>query len=149
MTKSKLLKLLGKHNPNMVVIRYYDFKKMELVKLENIVNNTRKPFASDETFYVCKECTLGDIITSLKVADSVNDYIYQGDNHTYRDIYEDLNHIIKHPIYIPVLVDTSAKEYEDYYNIHKEKILKHYEDNRKLLSMFAAYANRSDSSLFS
>ena len=30
MTKSKLLKLLEKHDPNTVVIRYYDFKKMEL-----------------------------------------------------------------------------------------------------------------------
>ena len=47
MTKSKLLKLLEKHDPNIVVIRYYDFKKMELVKLENIVNNVNKPFTSD------------------------------------------------------------------------------------------------------
>lgn len=148
MTKSKLLKLLKTHNPNMVVIRYYDFKKMELAKLEDIVNNTNKPFTSDETFFVCKECTLCDIITDLKTANSVNDYIHQGDNHTYMDIYEDLNHIIKRPIYIPILVESSAQEYEDYYNTHKEKILKHYEDNRKLLSIFAAYANRSNSSLF-
>lgn len=139
MTKSKLLKLLGKHDPNIIVIRYYDFKKMELVELENIVNNTRKPFASDKTFYVCKECTLGDIITNLKVADSVNDYIYQGDIHTYRDIYEDLDHIMKHPIYMPFLVRSSAQEYEEYYNIHKEKILKHKENVRRLLGMYAQY----------
>lgn len=139
MTKSKLLKLLGKHNPNMIVIRYYDFKKMELAKLENIVNNTNRPFTSDATFFVCKECTLGDIITSLKAADSVNDYIYHGDNHTYRDIYEDLNHIIKRPIYIPLLVRSSAQEYEDYYNIHKEKILKYKENVRRMLGMYAQY----------
>ena len=139
MTKSKLLKLLGKHNPNMIVIRYYDFKKMELAKLENIVNNTDRPFTSDATFFVCKECTLGDIITSLKAADSVNDYIYHGDNHTYRDIYEDLNHIIKRPIYIPFLVRSSAQEYEEYYNIHKEKILEYKENIRRMLGMYAQY----------
>lgn len=139
MTKSKLLKLLGKHNPNMIVIRYYDFKKMELAKLENIVNNTNRPFTSDATFFVCKECTLGDVITSLKAANSVNDYIYQGVNHTYRDIYEDLNRIIKHPIYIPFLVRSSAQEYEDYYNVHKEKILKYKENVRRMLGMYAQY----------
>lgn len=139
MTKSKLLKLLGKHNLNMIVIRYYDFKKMELANLENIVNNINKPFTNDKTFFVCKECTLGDIITSLKAADSVNDYIHQGDNHTYRDIYEDLNHIIKCPIYIPLLVRSSALECEEYYNIHKEKILKHKENVRRLLGMYAQY----------
>lgn len=149
MTKSKLLKLLGQHNPNLIVIRYYDFKKMELAKLENIVNNINKPFTSDKTFFVCKECTLGDIITNLKTADSVNDYIHQGDNHTYRDIYEDLNRIIKQPIYIPFLVRSSALEYEEYYNIHKEKILKHKENVRRMLGMYAAYANRFDRSLFS
>jgi hypothetical protein len=74
----------------------------------------------------------------------VNDYIYQGDNHTYRDIYEDLNHIIKHPIYIPVLVETSAKEYEDYYNIHKEKILKHKENIMRMFGMYTQYVNESD-----
>ena len=139
MTKSKLLKLLEKQDPNIVVIRYYDFKKMELVKLENIVNNTNKPFTSDVTFFVCKEYTLGDIITSLKEADSVNDYIPQGDNHTYRDIYEDLDHIIKHPLYIPFLVRSSALECELYYNAHKEKILKHKENIRRLLGMYAQY----------
>jgi hypothetical protein len=144
MTKSKLLKLLKSHNPNMVVIRYYDFKKMELVKLENIVNNTRKPFSSDETFYVCKECTLCDIINSLNSANSVNDYIYYGDNHTYRDIYEDLNHIIKYPIYIPILVESSAKEYEDYYNTHKEKILKHKANVIKMLGMYTQYVDKLD-----
>lgn len=149
MTKSKLLKLLEKHDPNIVVIRYYDFKKMELVKLENIVNNVNKPFTSDVTFFVCKEDTLGDIIASLKTANSVNDYIHHDDNHTYRDIYEDLNHIMKRPIYMPLLVRSSALECELYYNAHKEKILKHYEDNRRLLSMYAAYANRFDRSLFS
>lgn len=149
MTKSKLLKLLEKHDPNIVVIRYYDFKKMELAEFENIVNNINKPFTGDKTVFVCKECTLGDIITSLKVADSVNDYIYNGDNHTYRDIYEDLNHITKSPIYIPFMVMSSALECEEYYNIHKEKILKHKEDVRRLLGMYAAYANRFDRSLFS
>lgn len=144
MTKSKLLKLLGKYNPNLIVIRYYDFKKMELVKLENIVNNTRKPFSSDETFYVCKECTLGDIITSLKVADSVNDYIHKGDNHTYRDIYEDLNRIIKQPIYIPMFVASSAKECEEYRNIHKDKILKHKENIMRMFGMYAQYVNELD-----
>ena len=139
MTKSKLLKLLEKQDPNIVVIRYYDFKKMELVKLENIVNNTNKPFTSDVTFFVCKECTLGDIITSLKEADSVNDYIPQGDNHTYRDIYEDLDYIIKHPLYIPFLVRSSALECELYYNAHKEKILKHKENIRRLLGMYVQY----------
>lgn len=137
MTKSKLLKLLKKHNPNMVVIRYYDFKKMELAKLENIVNNINKPFTSDVTFFVCKEVTLGDIITSLKTANTVNDYIYQGDIHTYRDIYEDLDHIIKYPIYIPLLVRSSALEYDEYYNIHKEKILKHKENIRRMFGMYA------------
>ena len=139
MTKSKLLKLLEKQDPNIVVIRYYDFKKMELAKLENIVNNTNKPFTSDVTFFVCMECTLGDIITSLKEADSVNDYIPQGDNHTYRDIYEDLDHIIKRPLYIPFLVRSSALECELYYNAHKEKILKHKENIRRLLGMYAQY----------
>lgn len=66
MTKSKLLKLLEKHDPNIVVIRYYDFKKMELAKLENIVNNTNKPFTSAVDLFICKEDTLGDIITNLK-----------------------------------------------------------------------------------
>ena len=139
MTKSKLLKLLEKHDPNIVVIRYYDFKKMELVELENIVNNTRKPFASDKTFYICKECTLGDIIASLKTANSVNDYIYQGGIHTYRDIYEDLDHIMKRPIYMPFLVRSSALECEEYYNIHKEKILEHKENVRRLLRMYVQY----------
>jgi hypothetical protein len=139
MTKSKLLKLLEKYDPNIVVIRYYDFKKMELVKLENIVNNINKPFTSDVTFFVCKECTLGDIITGLKDANSVNDCICQGDNHTYRDIYEDLNHIMKRPIYIPFLVRSSALECEEYYNIHKEKILKHKENVRRMLGMYAQY----------
>lgn len=139
MTKSKLLKLLEKQDPNIIVIRYYDFKKMELAKLENIVNNINKPFTSDVTFFVCKEDTLGDIITCLKDANSVNDCICQGDNHTYRDIYEDLNHIMKHPLYIPLLVRSSAKECEEYYNIHKEKILKHKENVRRLLGMYAQY----------
>ena len=139
MTKSKLLRLLEKYDPNMIVIKYYDFKKMELVKLENIVNNINKPFTSDVTFFVCKEDTLGDIITNLKAADSVNDYICPGDNHTYRDIYEDLDHIIKYPIYIPLLVRSSALEYDLYYNIHKEKILKHKENVMGLLGMYAQY----------
>lgn len=93
MTKSKLLKLLGHHNPNLIVIRYYDFKKMELAKLENTVKDIYSPCANDKTFFVCKECTLGDIITSLKDADSVNDYVHKGDIYTYRDIYEDLGTI--------------------------------------------------------
>jgi hypothetical protein len=144
MTKSKLLKLLEKHDPNIIVIKYYDFKKMELAKLENIVNDIYKPCASDTTFFVCKECTLGDIINSLKVADSVNDYIYQGNNHTYRDIYEDLNHIIKYPIYIPIFVESSAKECEEYRNIHKEKILKHKENIMRMFGMYAQYVNELD-----
>lgn len=149
MTKSKLLKLLGQHNPNIVIIRYYDFKKMELAKLENIVNEPNKFFTDDKTCFVCKEHALGDIITSLREANSVNDYIHHGDKHTYRDIYEDLNHIIKYPIYIPMFVASSAKECEEYRNIHKEKILKHKEDVRRMLGMYAAYANRFDRSLFS
>ena len=144
MTKSKLLKLFGKYNPNLIVIRYYDFKKMELAKLENIVNDTNKPFTNDKTFFVCKECTLGDLITSLKDADSVNDYIHKGDNHTYRDIYEDLNHIIKHPIYIPMFVASSAKECEEYRNIHKEKILKHKENIMRMFGMYTQYVNELD-----
>lgn len=144
MTKSKLLKLLGKHNPNLIVIRYYDFKKMELAKLENIVKDIYSPCANDKTFFVCKECTLGDIITSLKDADSVNDYIHKGDNHTYRDIYEDLNHIIKYPIYIPMLVASSAKECEEYRNIHKEKILKHKENIMRMFGMYTQYVNELD-----
>jgi hypothetical protein len=144
MTKSKLLKLFGKYNPNLIVIRYYDFKKMELAKLENIVKDIYNPCTNDKTFFVCKECTLGNLITSLKDADSVNDYIHKGDNHTYRDIYEDLNHIIKYPIYIPIFIASSAKEYEEYYNIHKEKILKHKENVMRMFGMYAQYVNESD-----
>lgn len=144
MTKSKLLKLLGQHNPNLIVIRYYDFKKMELAKLENMVKDIYSPCANDKTFFVCKECALGDIITSLKDADSVNDYVHKGDNHTYRDIYEDLNHIIKYPIYIPMFVASSAKECEEYRNIHKEKILKHKENIMRMFGMYAQYVNELD-----
>jgi hypothetical protein len=144
MTKSKLLKLFGKYNPNLIVIRYYDFKKMELAKLENIVKDIYSPCTNDKTFFVCKECTLGNLITSLKDADSVNDYIHKGDNHTYRDIYEDLNYIIKYPIYIPIFVASSAKECEEYRNIHKEKILKHKENIMRMFGMYAQYVNESD-----
>ena len=144
MTKSKLLRLLEKHDKNIVVIRYYDFKKMELAKLENIVNNINKPFTSDVTLFVFKEDTLGDIITSLREVDSVNDYIHHGDNHTYRDIYEDLDHIIKQPLYIPLLVRASALEYDEYYNIHKEKILKHKENIKRMLGMYAQCVDKLD-----
>lgn len=144
MTKSKLLKLLGQHNPKLIVIRYYDFKKMELAKLENIVNDIYSPCANDKTFYVCKECTLGDIINSLKDADSVNDYICQGGIHTYRDIYEDLSRITKQPIYMPMFVAFSAKECEEYRNIHKEKILKHKENIMRMFGMYTQYVNELD-----
>ena len=144
MTKSKLLKLLGQHNPKLIVIRYYDFKKMELAKLENIVNNVNKPFTSNVDLFICKEDTLGDIITNLKTADSVNDYICQGGIHTYRDIYEDLSRITKQPIYMPMFVASSAKECEEYRNIHKEKILKHKENIMRMFGMYTQYVNELD-----
>lgn len=149
MTKSKLLKLLEKHNLTTVIIRFYDFKKMRLEQLKDIVNKTNTPFVQDKTFFVCKNYTLCDMITNLKSANSVNDYIYHGVKYTYRDIYDDLKHIIKHPIYIPYLVETSAIEYQNYYDMHKDKITQYHENNKRLFSMYAHYANKLDKSLFS
>lgn len=80
----------------------------------------------------------------------MNDYIYPGYIHTYRDIYEDLDNIIKRPLCIPFLVRSSALEYEEYYNIHKDKIIKHKENVKRMLGIYAQYFDKHklDKSLY-
>ena len=98
MTKSKLLKLFKELNSNIVIVKYYDYMRMDFERAKDIVNKVNRPFLDDCSFFVCEEYTIADIINDYQTDKNPNDYIFDG--LTFRDVYDNIKEIKKKPLYV-------------------------------------------------
>ena len=134
MTKSKLLKLFKELNSNIVIVKYYDYMRMDLERAKDIVNKVNRPFLDDRSFFVCGEYTIADIINDYQTDKNPNDYIFDG--LTFRDVYDNIKEIKKKPLYVKKYIEESAEELYQYKKNHKEELDNYHSSIRRVLNTY-------------
>ena len=142
MTKSKLLKILNKYDNQSVVLYLSDYYKLELDKIKSYIEKNGF-FSFDKKDYIVKTLRIADLIALVESKDNFNVMVQIDDNIRYNedkasvfDIARNIDKYLKTPPIIFSDIDSSKKDYEDYYYEHKDIIRQR---TNGLISLYKKY----------